>query len=342
MQLQLGGRMADKGPADAQPESKEPGETATEPAGPLTLNTMLKKTFAAIIALVGAGAATAVFTARFARTGPELITITLAALAAMMLFGVGFVALYTYRKKKITTSVSALAVAAILVLAAGARVGYITWHARSSASSGSGSCFYEAKCPALEGTLAGRAHTENIWPGSLNPRGYVAGLNLPGSSVALTFTGVPAAGTYALTVRYANYQGNDGKKELRDMSILVGRNYAGPITLPLTNGWAGWELAHAKVALQAGGNTITLACRRVSHDSCHVNIDWIEVSPLSVGLPGNQISPFAWCEHEHKDQAGEFGPDAVGNRRCQDGYRITAHDMLAAATSVDRYNLGDA
>jgi hypothetical protein len=92
----------------------------------------MKKTFAAIIALVGVLAGLAVFTGPFAKTGSELILITLAALAAIMLVGAGFAALYTYRRKKVTASVTVIVLIAIPVLAIGAGVGYLTWHSRSS------------------------------------------------------------------------------------------------------------------------------------------------------------------------------------------------------------------
>jgi hypothetical protein len=124
--------MADEEHAERPPESREHSENAHGPPGPLTLNTMLKRTFAAIVTLVGVAAGLAVFTAPFAKTGPALISITLAALASIMLVGVGFAVFYTYRKKKITASVSAIAAGALLVLLVGAGTGYLIWHARSS------------------------------------------------------------------------------------------------------------------------------------------------------------------------------------------------------------------
>lgn len=100
--------MADEEHAERPPESRERSENANGPPGPLTLNTTLKRTFAAIVALVGVAAGIAVFTAPFAKTGPALISITLAALATIMLVGFGFAAFYTYRKKKITASVNTI------------------------------------------------------------------------------------------------------------------------------------------------------------------------------------------------------------------------------------------
>jgi hypothetical protein len=95
---------------------------------------MLKKTFAAIVALVGVLAGVSVFTGPFAKTGPALISITVAALAVIMLVGTGFAALLTYRKKTVTTSLMVITGVGILILVAGAGVGYVIWHGRSSTS----------------------------------------------------------------------------------------------------------------------------------------------------------------------------------------------------------------
>lgn len=104
----------------------------------LTLNTLVKKTFATVVAIVGVLAGISVFTAPFARTGAALISITLAALAALMLVSVGAAALYTHRKKQITMPVAAIAAIVVLVLAAGSAVGYGVWrtHTAPTASPG--------------------------------------------------------------------------------------------------------------------------------------------------------------------------------------------------------------
>lgn len=117
--------MAGEGIEERPPAANEADEKTNESAGPLALNTMLKKTAAAIGALVGVCASIAVFTAPFVRTGPALISITLAALAALTLAGVAFASLYTYRKKKFTVPLIAIMGFLILVLSAGAGTGYI-------------------------------------------------------------------------------------------------------------------------------------------------------------------------------------------------------------------------
>jgi hypothetical protein len=124
--------MADEEQDDKKSESSKHGENTSGPAGQLALDTTLKRTFATIATLIGVAAGVAVFTAPFAKTGPALISITIAALAAIMLVGVAVATLYTYRKKKITAPLSAMAAAALLVLLAGAGGGYLIWHARSS------------------------------------------------------------------------------------------------------------------------------------------------------------------------------------------------------------------
>src|SRR5882724_4621451 len=88
-----------------RPGSVKPDKKARGAGGPLALNTFVKKTFAAVAALVGVLAGISVFTAPFAKTGPGLITSTVAALAAIMVVGASVAALYTYGKKTITTDV---------------------------------------------------------------------------------------------------------------------------------------------------------------------------------------------------------------------------------------------
>jgi hypothetical protein len=114
--------------------SKHTEEDSVEPAGPLALDTIVKKTFAGLAATVALLAGIAVFTAPFVRTGPELISVTLGALAVLMLAGVGLAVLYTHRRKQVTTSVAVIGLGSLVALAAGAGIGYVTWHARSAAS----------------------------------------------------------------------------------------------------------------------------------------------------------------------------------------------------------------
>jgi hypothetical protein len=123
--------MADKPAAHAQAHSSKADESSAK-AGALALDTIFKKTFAGLIAIIGMLAGIAVFTAPFARTGPELISITLAALAALLLAGVGLAVLYTRRAKVVTTSVGVMALVVLVALAAGAGIGYVVWHARSA------------------------------------------------------------------------------------------------------------------------------------------------------------------------------------------------------------------
>lgn len=123
--------MPEKAAAHTRPDSGGAAENS-EKAGALALDTIVKKTFAGLVAVIGLLAAIAVFTAPFARTGPELISVTLAALAALLLAGVGLAVLYTRRAKVVTTSVGVMALVVLVALAAGAGVGYLVWHARSA------------------------------------------------------------------------------------------------------------------------------------------------------------------------------------------------------------------
>ena len=118
---------------------------------------------------------------------------------------------------------------------------------------------------------------ENLHSGHADPRGYVAGLNNPGDSVAFTFTKVPAARFYKLKVRYSNYFGIDNRHQERRMSVLVNDKYFGQISFPLTESWEYWRAAPISVPLKTGSNILTLRCDSDTKDACHVNVDWFEL-----------------------------------------------------------------
>jgi hypothetical protein len=158
--------------------------------------------------------------------------------------------------------------------------------------SSSVSCSYMAYCPVVEGSLHEGAFAEKIWPNYTDPRGYVAGLNNVPAAVIVEVKNVPAAREYTLTIRYANGLANDGKAEPRSLSILVDGDAqsvaAGPAAtlsgeavrfgkaaFPVTPSWSDWELTTVRVALKKGIDYIALAC--LSGDTCHVNVDWIQI-----------------------------------------------------------------
>lgn len=153
--------MAENEQSETRLEPIKSDENARGPGGPLALDTTLKKTFTAVVALVGVLAGISVFTAPFAKTGPALISSTVVALAVIMVVAAGVVALYTYRKKTITTSVWVMVGVAILVLAAGTGVGYSIWHARSSPTSTGTPRTGTSSSPTLPASVA-TGHTAQV------------------------------------------------------------------------------------------------------------------------------------------------------------------------------------
>jgi alpha-glucosidase (family GH31 glycosyl hydrolase) len=88
-------------------------------------------------------------------------------------------------------------------------------------------------------------------------------------------TGVPAAGTYQVQLRYANAQA--GSQPLQNRTIAVTANGGAPVTATLTptSGWDYWRTGSVSLGLQAGTNTVVLGCP--DDQSCHVNVDTVAV-----------------------------------------------------------------
>src|SRR5262249_59140772 len=85
---------------------------------------------------------------------------------------------------------------------------------------------------------------------------FVAGFETAGSSLAFDISGVPAAGSYRLAIRYANAAGSDGQSTTRALSTRI-NGAAGPaISFPPTGSWDTWQVASATVALVAGTNAV--------------------------------------------------------------------------------------
>src|ERR1700761_603953 len=112
-------------------------------------------------------------------------------------------------------------------------------------------CAYGTVCEAESGTLAGGAalaSDHNDYSGA----GVAAGL-ATGASDTVHVTGVPAAGTYALQVRYANAQ-----SAARPVSVQVGSAAATTASLATTSSWDSWRTVAVPVQLAAGANDVTI------------------------------------------------------------------------------------
>lgn len=94
--------------------------------------------------------------------------------------------------------------------------------------------------------------------------------------------GVPADGTYALQVRYANATGSDGLYQTRTATVSS-NGTTRTLSLPVTSNWDTWSTASVPVTLKAGANDITVGCPDAA--SCHVNLDTVSVTAANSPAP---------------------------------------------------------
>ncbi|GAA2909735.1 alpha-xylosidase [Actinoplanes cyaneus] len=136
-------------------------------------------------------------------------------------------------------------------------------------------CAFGTLCEADAGALTGGgklADDHNGYSGD----GFLAGLERTGAGTALTVTGVPAAGTYQVQLRYANGQAGSQPVQSRTVAVTANDAPAVTATLPPTSGWDYWRTQSILVSLKAGTNTVSLGCP--SDQSCHVNVDTVAVT----------------------------------------------------------------
>ncbi|MEJ5868558.1 TIM-barrel domain-containing protein [Pseudokineococcus sp. 5B2Z-1] len=142
-------------------------------------------------------------------------------------------------------------------------------------------CAFGALCEADAGALSGAARTASDHDGASGDA-FLAGLEHVGDAVALTVTGVPAAGDYDLQVRYANHRADT--PQVRDRDLLVQAGGAAPTTTTLapTSGWGYWRTVRTPLHLPAGESVVTLGCP--DDDGCHVNLDTVAVTAAGAPL----------------------------------------------------------
>ncbi|WP_112274260.1 TIM-barrel domain-containing protein [Lentzea terrae] len=127
-------------------------------------------------------------------------------------------------------------------------------------------CRFGTTCEAENGVTTAKIADEHVGHAGT---GFVAEL-VGGTRLSQRISGVPAAGTYAVTLRYANGVGGDGKHEPRTV-LLNGQ----PITLPVTANWTTWATASARISLPAGSSDVAVTC---PDGGCHVNLDTIGIN----------------------------------------------------------------
>jgi hypothetical protein len=143
-------------------------------------------------------------------------------------------------------------------------------------------CAFGTACQAENGLLGGSASTAYDH-GSYTGSGFLAGFTATGASLTQDVSAVPAAGTYQLSVRYANAVGGDGQSVTRTLSTTVD-GAAGPtLTLPVTGSWDTWSTASVAVNLGAGTHTVRVS--QNAANSGNVNLDSIAVTPTGAAFP---------------------------------------------------------
>ena len=143
-------------------------------------------------------------------------------------------------------------------------------------------CAFGTACEAEDGLLswgAMTAYDHNGYSGS----GFVAGFSQPNSAVQQDVSAVPSAGTYQLSVRYANSTGGDGQDTTRTLSTTVNGSPGPRLTLPTTASWDSWSTVSVPVSLAAGVNTISIV--QNASDSGNVNLDSLAVTASGAAYP---------------------------------------------------------
>ncbi|MFE2886933.1 TIM-barrel domain-containing protein [Streptomyces sp. NPDC059272] len=141
-------------------------------------------------------------------------------------------------------------------------------------------CGYGANCEAEADRASGTAAVATDHTG-YSGSGFLAELN-QGAGVSTHVVGVPADGTYALQVRYANATGRDGQYQTRTATVSSGGTTR-TLTLPVTADWNTWSTASVPVTLKAGANDIAIGCPDAA--SCHINLDTVSVTASNSPAP---------------------------------------------------------
>jgi Glycosyl hydrolases family 31/Domain of unknown function (DUF5110)/NPCBM-associated, NEW3 domain of alpha-galactosidase/Carbohydrate binding module (family 35)/IPT/TIG domain len=140
-----------------------------------------------------------------------------------------------------------------------------------------GSCRFATSCQAEDGRLDA-GESVNYDHAGFTGRGFTADYGQVSASDSWTVTGVPAAGSYPLQIRYSN-----GSGQPSTLSVAADGAAAGTVTFPATTNWDTWAVSSVPVQLHAGPNTITTSC--ATGDGCNVNLDSAAVTAGGAGYP---------------------------------------------------------
>ena len=143
-------------------------------------------------------------------------------------------------------------------------------------------CAFGAVCEAENALMGWGATTSNDHTG-FTGSGFLSGFTQTGSALSQDVSAVPSAGTYQLTVRYANSTGADGQTTTRTLSTTINGAPGPGLSLPTTPSWNDWSTVRVPVTLAAGVNTIGIMQRAL--DSGNVNLDSFAITPSAAPYP---------------------------------------------------------
>jgi hypothetical protein len=127
---------------------------------------------------------------------------------------------------------------------------------------------------AEDGVLAGGASTASNHNGYTGT-GFVQNL-YPGASDTVAYQ-IPAAGSYPVTIRYANSLGGQSppyQNVTRTVSVAVG-GQTQQVSLPVTGSWDTWSTATVNLNLPSCDDPVQMLV--TANDSGSVNVDSITV-----------------------------------------------------------------
>jgi hypothetical protein len=185
---------------------------------------------------------------------------------------------------------------------------------------------------AESGTLSGGAVAATDHTG-YRGAGFVA-FTASGSRDDLSLTS-DAAGTYSLTLRFAN--GNYPSAETKTLSEYVNGTRIGQASFPSTADWNTWSTVTMPVTLTAGSNTLSLEWN--SGDTGWVNVDQIAISPATVQAESGSLAGSATVNTNH---SGYLGTGFVSLLGSTGGDTLTMNAIAAGSHSlVLRYANGN-
>jgi alpha-glucosidase (family GH31 glycosyl hydrolase) len=155
--------------------------------------------------------------------------------------------------------------------------------------------------------------------------GFAAGFQTTGDAIG--FLATPAtAGSYQLSVRYANSTGGDGQNVARTLSVSVDGGPGRTITLPPTANWDTWAVATVPLDLAAGRHEVSVA--RTAADTGNVNIDSLAVVHPGDAYPAPTVPGPQPCAFGIVCEA-DTGVLSGGAKHATDHNGASAGDFLA-------------